>query len=106
MSQPSEQSATRYVTCQCRHCEGHIEFDANEFTEENSVVPCPFCGLETKIFIPVLQAEKISTELPSSDASPNTVRREGFFCGGDEPSPIEQPANVVSREWQFTIVAN
>jgi|SRR5450432_3172392 putative phage-type endonuclease len=106
MSQPSEQSAPRYVTCQCRHCDEHIEFDENAFTEENSIVPCPFCGLETKIFIPILPAKKIPTELPSLVASPNTERREGFFCGGDEPSPIEQPTTEVSREWQFTIVAN
>jgi len=100
MSQPSEQSAPRYVTCQCRHCGGHIEFDANEFTEENSIVPCPFCGLETKIFIPVFQAQKIPTELPYFIASPNTERREGVFCGGDEPSHIEQPSTEVSREWR------
>ena len=106
MSQLSKQFAPRYVTCQCEHCEEHIEFDANEFAEENSILPCPHCGLETKIFIPVLQAERIPTELPSSNANPNTVRREGFFCGGGEPSPIEQSATEVSREWQFTIVAN
>ena len=44
-------------------------------------MPCPHCGLETKIFIPVLQPEKVPTESPSSVASPNAVRREGFFCG-------------------------
>jgi putative phage-type endonuclease len=106
MSQPSKQSAPRYVTCQSQHCDGHIEFDENEFTKENSVVPCPFCGLKTKIFIPILQTKKNPTELPSLVASSNTERREGFFCGGDEPSPIEPPATEVSREWQFTIVAN
>lgn len=106
MSQPNEQSAPRYVTCQCQHCDGHIEFNANEFTEENNILPCPHCGLETKIFLPVLQAKKIPTELPSSDASPNTVRREGFFCGGGEPIAAAQPVTEVWRELQFTIVAN
>ena len=84
MSQPSSQPAPRYVVCNCRHCDSRIEFDANEFAEENSIVPCPHCGLETKIFIPILQAEKVPTELPSSVASPNAVRREGFFCGTSE----------------------
>jgi putative phage-type endonuclease len=96
MNQPADQKTPRYVTCRCQHCDGHIEFDANEFTEDNSIVPCPHCGLETKIFIPASQTEKVSTELPPSVASPNAVRREGFFCGGGEPIPAqvsaEQPA--------------
>ena len=86
----------RYVICRCQHCDGHIEFDANEFTEDNSIVPCPHCGLETKLFIPASQTEKVSTELRPSVASPNAIRREGFFCGGGEPIPrqvsAEQPA--------------
>src|SRR5208282_2107862 len=80
----NESKSPRYVICDCRHCDSRIEFDANEFAEENSIVPCPHCGLETKIFIPILQAEKVPTELPSSVASPNAVRREGFFCGTSE----------------------
>jgi hypothetical protein len=84
MSQPSNQPAPRYVVCDCQHCDGHIEFDANEFAEENSIVPCPHCGLETKIFIPISQAEKVPPKLPSSVANPNTARREGFFCGTSE----------------------
>jgi putative phage-type endonuclease len=109
MSQPSNQPApTSYVVCNCQHCDGRIEFNANDFAEENSIVPCPHCGLETKIFIPVLDPEKVSTGLPISVVSPNTVRREGFFCGGDELVPTqiaaEQPATEVWREWQFTIV--
>jgi hypothetical protein len=84
MSQPSNQPAPRYVVCDCQYCDGHIEFDANEFAEENSIVPCPHCGLETKIFIPISQAEKVPPKLPSSVASPNTARREGFFCGTSE----------------------
>ena len=47
-------------------------------------MPCPHCGLETKIFIPISQAEKVPPILPSSVASPNTPRREGFFCGTSE----------------------
>jgi putative phage-type endonuclease len=84
MSQPSNQPVPRYVVCNCQHCDGHIEFDASEFAEENSIVPCPHCGLKTKIFIPVTQTINVPTELPSSVASPNVVRREGFFCGTSE----------------------
>jgi hypothetical protein len=95
MSQSSEQSTPRYVTCQCQHCDGHIEFDANEFVEESSIVPCPHCGLETKIFIPILQAEEIPAELPTSISSPNAVRREGFFY---EEVAIQETGTNVSGE--------
>jgi hypothetical protein len=81
MSEPSIQPSPRYVVCNCQHCNGHIEFDANAFAEENSVVPCPHCSLETKIFIPIAQAEIVTTQLPAFVAAPNAVRREDFFCG-------------------------
>jgi hypothetical protein len=38
--------------CRCRHCEEHIEFDAADFAEEFSMVPCPHCGLETRLALP------------------------------------------------------
>ena len=44
--------STNYVTCRCQHCDTGIEFDATELVEENSVIPCPHCGVETKLFIP------------------------------------------------------
>jgi len=45
-------SQPRFVVCRCQHCDGKIEFDANLLVEANSRVPCPHCGLETKIFVP------------------------------------------------------
>jgi|SRR5665213_10488 len=47
MSEPTD-----YVTCRCQHCDTGIEFDATELVEENSIIPCPHCGVETKLFIP------------------------------------------------------
>jgi hypothetical protein len=38
--------------CNCQHCAGGIEFEADELAEENSITPCPHCGAETKLFIP------------------------------------------------------
>lgn len=35
--------------CDCQHCNGGIEFDASELTEENCTVVCPHCGQETKL---------------------------------------------------------
>jgi hypothetical protein len=50
MSNQSENA--RFVTCPCQHCGGHIEFDANELTEESTIVPCPHCLFETIVFVP------------------------------------------------------
>jgi hypothetical protein len=84
MSELSNQPAPRFVVCKCLHCDGHIEFDANEFSEDNNIVVCPHCSLETKIFVPALQTESILPELPPPVATPGTVRHEGFFDGASE----------------------
>lgn len=48
-----QKESPRYVTCHCLHCDGGIEFDANQLdVAEDTTVPCPHCGLETKIFVP------------------------------------------------------
>lgn len=39
----------RFVTCQCQHCDGHIEFDASHAGESAT---CPHCGMETLLFSP------------------------------------------------------
>ena len=107
MSEPSNQPAPSYVVCNCKHCDGHIEFDANEFAEDNSIVPCPHCGLETKIFIPISQVEKVPADLAPSVASQNALEREGFFCGevavkeigtsaGGELIPAQDPQTQIS----------
>ena len=107
MSEPSNQPAPRYIVCNCKHCDGHIEFDANEFAEDNSIVPCPHCGLETKIFIPISQVEKEPTDLAPSVDSQNALKREGLFCGevavkeigtsaGSEPLPSQEPQTQIS----------
>jgi len=68
MRQPSDQPEPRYVICHCRHCDGHIEFDANELAEENSNVSCPFCGSETQLHIP--NAENAAQPATTSETSP------------------------------------
>lgn len=87
MKLPAEQKPPRYVTCCCQHCDGHIEFDANQLTENNSNFPCPHCGLETKLFVP----QQVTVP---ADTEPPMVRREGFSCGdpvfeAKPPSPAE-----------------
>jgi len=63
-------------------------------------LPCPHCGLETKINIPVPKKENVPTE--SSSPTPSTMRREGFFCGGDEPIPAQDSAVQLATEGTST----
>jgi len=43
----------RFVVCACNHCDGNIEFDANQLGDRQSVfVLCPHCGVETEVSIP------------------------------------------------------
>jgi TM2 domain-containing membrane protein YozV len=51
MTNESEENA-RFVTCYCQHCNGSIEFDANELLGEALVVDCPHCHKGTVIFAP------------------------------------------------------
>ena len=44
--------SAQYVKCCCWKCGNHIEFDVNGLSRENSVVLCPHCGFETKLFVP------------------------------------------------------
>jgi hypothetical protein len=52
MNSPTEKSVPRYIICHCQHCDGHIEFDANELTPENNIVACPHCECETVLSVP------------------------------------------------------
>jgi predicted RNA-binding Zn-ribbon protein involved in translation (DUF1610 family) len=55
-----------YVTCSCRHCDGHIEFDAADFSKgEERPVECPHCHLETILFVPSL-SKTLKTKLQIS----------------------------------------
>jgi hypothetical protein len=94
MSEQANSPTPRYVTCGCQHCDGRIEFNANQLTEENSVIPCPHCGLETKLFVPQEATVPVGADQPP-------VRREGFFCGDPDfeakaPS-LAEPSGIPSR---------
>jgi hypothetical protein len=51
LSLPTDENS-RFVGCPCQHCKQEFEFDASKLADDNSLVPCPFCGKETKLFIP------------------------------------------------------
>ena len=61
------ESVPNYITCRCNHCDGGIEFDANELTAENSIFPCPHCGLQVQLFIPKQEAKP--DVIPTEEAS-------------------------------------
>jgi len=79
----------RFVKCSCQHCSEHIQFDANDFCEESSIVNCPHCGAETKLSVPVsTPQESLSVEQPLlPDCTTN--KHEGFFCGSELPRGVE-----------------
>jgi predicted RNA-binding Zn-ribbon protein involved in translation (DUF1610 family) len=55
-----------YVTCRCRHCDGHIEFDATDFAKgEGRPVECPHCHLETILFAPAASETQKITPQPT-----------------------------------------
>jgi hypothetical protein len=39
------------VRCPCEHCAEGIEFEGDDLSEDNCIVPCPHCGLDTKLVI-------------------------------------------------------
>jgi len=52
MSNESDKQS-RFVTCRCQHCDGHIEFDASGFAKgETRNVECPHCLQDTNISVP------------------------------------------------------
>ena len=60
------ESEPHFVTCSCRHCKGHIEFDASDFSEgETRTLPCPFCSRETVIFVPVISIRDAPANIES-----------------------------------------
>jgi hypothetical protein len=51
MKPTNDQPGLRLIVCRCRHCDGGIEFEANQAGE---TVACPHCGLETLLFVPMI----------------------------------------------------
>lgn len=80
-------TTTKFVTCRCQHCDGRIEFDASDFAKgEVRQIECPFCKLETAIFIPQLEAPNVSVPpvLPPTELFPSQL-----VWFGNENSSLE-----------------
>lgn len=69
------------VICRCRHCEEHIEFDINEFAEEFSMIACPHCGLDTRLYLP---PELLAPEW-ATEGQLDYIRRLGLNPPGQLP---------------------
>jgi len=71
----------RFAACDCLNCGGGIEFDASDFTEdETRTVECPHCHKETSIFV---EREKPVTTLnnPSPEPESPTPKLLSDFIG-------------------------
>jgi hypothetical protein len=48
-----KEKMSNFVKCKCQHCNQSIEFDADQLNGfPTSSVPCPYCNLETILFVP------------------------------------------------------
>jgi hypothetical protein len=93
MNQPDAQTAPNYVTCPCEHCSGNIEFDSNQLDgTENVTVPCPHCGLETKIFVPEQSMPPVI-----SDDTPQPAQSDEFEKTESQPAETPQKPQPVQR---------
>ena len=75
--------------CSCQHCDGGIEFDASELAEENSIVPCPHCGMETKLFVDTAGLFSIA-----QDKSKSFEERKAAFRAYSEATKSKREADL------------
>jgi len=84
----SEPSAN-HATCPCQHCFEAIEFDARELVEENSLVQCRHCGLETKLFIPPPADNSVA---PAHEDEATLQKRKADFSAMAAARKVEKDA--------------
>ena len=65
----------QFVTRQCNHCNGNIEFDASQFEPgETRQVECPHCHSETTLFVPRSQPPPPPLQSPPLVENPKLRR--------------------------------
>ena len=53
MNRPVDRPQPRLAACPCELCNGHIQFDATDFSKgERRNATCPHCGEETQLYVP------------------------------------------------------
>jgi hypothetical protein len=78
-------------------CSGNIEFDSNQLDgAENVTVPCPHCGLETKIIVPEQSVPPvISDKNPQPAQSAEVEKTESQPAEtAQKPQPIQRSAEM------------
>jgi len=92
MNQPDAQTMPNYFTCPCQYCSGKIEFDANQLdAAENTIVPCPHCGLETIIFVP---EQRVPPVLTNENKTPRTWETYEAMRRAAESADLEAECNM------------
>jgi len=93
----ADKPGPRFVTCRCQHCNGGIEFDMHQLSEENSIVACPHCGQETELHTAVVPEE---TPISSSKdlTTPHAHKRVGFTKGSRIVLSRTECASPLGRE--------
>jgi DNA-directed RNA polymerase subunit RPC12/RpoP/flagellar biosynthesis protein FliQ len=69
-----------FTACPCQNCNKKIEFDPATLTEENNKITCPYCELETILFVPP------ATKTPPSFGGIQVVEDQP-----PPPQPISKP---------------
>ena len=83
--------------CFCQHCESGIEFDASELAEENSIIPCPHCGQETKLYVDENLNKESSTAFVD-DKSKSLQERIAAFKAHSESTRPQREADLRKLE--------
>jgi len=82
-----------FVTCLCNVCSGKVEFDRALFDPSApAVVPCPHCGLETRLYIP-----KTSVRIRVFPPTPPTSPSPSVPAPSSSKNPIVAAPPIVQR---------
>lgn len=104
-----ETETNQIVNCPCQHCSGEIGFDASELGEENCLVQCPHCGLETKLFIPPTTGDSNSVApaqpgIPQKKNGGSTVANTGIYLQIQEEKRGPYAKSQVQAMWNNGLI--
>lgn len=87
----------KFVTCPCRNCDGHIEFDCSDFQKgETRTVECPLCKMDTIIFVPVQADASKSPPVATLPPKPKSSGATAPLTDSSKTSP--SPLNTTIQQ--------
>ena len=99
----------RFITCRCQHCDGGIEFDADEL-QPDTRVECPHCQMETILCIPQKYAESNQGIYPMAKSDFLKIlidcykgRGFSFFVPGEQF--VNQEQTALTKQTVFKAIA-